>query len=82
MSDANVLFDTIPVRFGRSAAVAAVEQRLCELQARVTLCNELMLEEPEFRYEHELERDWLLRQISEHQFDLCRLNQPSLRRSA
>ena len=82
MSDENATLNTIPLRFGRGAALVAIEQRIRELQARVELYNELMREEPEFRYEHEMERDWLLGQISLHRFEVSRLAEPAYRHTA
>ncbi|GGO71253.1 hypothetical protein [Bowmanella pacifica] len=78
MSDALL----VPFRFGQSATVKAIENNICELELRVDLCNELIREEPEFRYFHELERDALLQQINEQRFRLSRLSRPTLRISA
>ncbi|MDF2179111.1 hypothetical protein P2G88_12700 [Aliiglaciecola sp. CAU 1673] len=61
-----------PVNFGCHPAMAAIEQNICDLKARIALCNELIREEPEFKYQHELERDWLLRQVFEQNFRLSK----------
>lgn len=61
-----------PLNLGCSRTMAAIEQRICELKARIAMCNELMKEEPEFRYQHELERDWLMRQVSEQRVRLSK----------
>ncbi|MBN7819315.1 hypothetical protein KJY73_20670 [Bowmanella sp. Y26] len=78
MSDALL----VPFRFGRSATVKAIEHSICELELRVSLCTELIREEPEFRYFHELERDALLQQINEQRFRLSKLKWPTLSISA
>ncbi|GAA0374252.1 hypothetical protein GCM10009092_43100 [Bowmanella denitrificans] len=78
MSDALL----VPIRFGQNATAVAIEQNICELEVRVSLCNELIREEPEFRYFHELERDALLQQIHEQQHQLARLRPLRFRKSA
>lgn len=57
----------INIRYGHTETIFAIKERIRTILAGIQLCNELIAEEPEFRYEHEVERDRLVGELNYQQ---------------
>ncbi|AWL10811.1 hypothetical protein HMF8227_00303 [Saliniradius amylolyticus] len=62
------------IQFGYHQTQKTLQQRIQELQPLLTQYEQLMKDEPEFRYQYELERDSLTHQIREIQWQLENLS--------
>ncbi|WP_088329504.1 hypothetical protein [Lacimicrobium sp. SS2-24] len=54
-------------KYGHTEKLSAIKERIRTILAGIQLCNELIAEEPEFRYQHESERDRLIEQLNHQQ---------------
>ncbi|GGD62067.1 hypothetical protein [Lacimicrobium alkaliphilum] len=63
----------INCRYGHTETIAAIKDRIRTILAGIQLCNELIAEEPEFRYQHEVQRDKLVAELNIQQQQIAGL---------
>ncbi|ALS96984.1 hypothetical protein [Lacimicrobium alkaliphilum] len=60
-------------RYGHTETISAIKERIRTILAGIQLCNELIAEEPEFRYQHEIQRDRLVDELNYQQQQIASL---------
>lgn len=63
----------ISVSYGHTETLSAIKERIRTILAGIQMCNELIAEEPEFRYQHEEQRDRLVEELNYQQQQLAGL---------